>query len=81
MEEKAQSPNGRWMRILIGSRTRVTLILAVVIGAFCFVVLKFWLRPAGVDGHSMDPTIRDRQIRVINLVAYSNSRGVRSFHR
>jgi len=77
LNEKAQSPNGRWMRIFIGSRTRVTLIRAVVIGALCFVVLKFWLRPAWVDGHSMDPTIRDRQIRVINLMAYSNSRPAR----
>lgn len=77
MNNKTQRPKDRLKRILIGSRPRVTLIRGVIVGLLCFAVVKFWLRPAWVDGHSMDPTIRDRQIRVINLKAYSESRPTR----
>ena len=55
---------------MFGSRPKVTLFRAVILGALCFVVLKYWLRPAWVDGDSMDPTVRDGQFRMLNLQAY-----------
>ena len=60
-----------WLRILlIGRRPEITLIRADVLAAVCFVVFRFILLPARVQGISMLPTYRDRQFNFVNRLAY-----------
>jgi signal peptidase I len=69
---KPQSQRGRkWIRIvLIGRNPKVTLARAVVLAAACFLVFKFILLPARVEGISMLPTYRDHSINFVNRLAY-----------
>jgi signal peptidase I len=67
--DKPQKPS--WLRVIcIGRNPKVTLIrlaVLVVVLPFTFTVI---LRPVHVQGISMVPTYRDRQIKFINRLAY-----------
>jgi signal peptidase I len=60
-----------WLQIvLIGRRPKATLIRILVLTGVCVVLFKFVLLPIRVDGISMEPTYRDRQIDCVNCLAY-----------
>lgn len=56
--------------ILIGRNPRRTLVRMAVTVVVCTVVFKYMFRPALVNGESMEPTVPDRGLRFINLLAY-----------
>jgi signal peptidase I len=61
----------RWVRIaVIGRNPKVTLVRVAVLIATCFVVFKFILLPARIEGISMLPTYRDRSVNFVNRLAY-----------
>jgi signal peptidase I len=55
---------------ILGRDWRVTLLRAAVWGIFIIVVWEFVLTPIRVSGISMLPTYHDREINVINHLAY-----------
>ena len=59
-----------WQTILIGRNPRRTLWRAGGLALVCTVVFQFVLRPAVLDGPSMEPTVPSRGLRFINLLAY-----------
>jgi signal peptidase I len=60
-----------WLRVLaIGRRPRATLIRIAVLVVTCFVTFKFCLLSIRIQGISMQPTYRDRQINFINRLAF-----------
>ncbi len=75
MKNKIESPrtSGRSLlrRLLIGRDYRKTLLRALILAVLCVLVFRFWLRPALVSGASMEPTIPDRGLHLINLLAYA----------
>lgn len=56
--------------IAIGRRPRATLVRIAVLAAVCFITFKFVLLPVRIAGISMEPTYPDRQIHVVNRLAY-----------
>mgnify|MGYP000027084501 CR=1 FL=1 len=66
-KEKQQRDGGRdlydWVQALVCS------VLAVV------VVFTFLIRLIGVDGHSMDPTLNDRDMLFLQCIAYEPKQG------
>lgn len=59
-----------WRHLLIGRHPRRTLVRAAVLAVLVFVVGRFVLRPALTQGISMEPTVADRSLHLLNLVAY-----------
>jgi signal peptidase I len=60
-----------WLRIVvIGRNPRVTLVRVAVLIVTCFVVFKFILLPARIEGISMLPTYQDRSVNFVNRLAY-----------
>ena len=59
-----------WVRLIVGRRPLRTLLRALVLGVFCAVFFGWVVRPARTAGSSMEPTIPDRSLRLINLLAY-----------
>jgi signal peptidase I len=60
-----------WLRIvLIGRRPKTTLVRIIVLIVVCFVTFKFILLPIRVEGISMLPTYRDRQVNCVNRLSY-----------
>jgi signal peptidase I len=69
--QSANNPRPHWLRVLlIGRRPKTTLIRIAGLAVTCFVTFKFVLLPIRVDGISMLPTYRDRQINCVNRLAY-----------
>jgi signal peptidase I len=69
--ENASERHPNWLRILvIGRRPRATVVRIVVLIVTCFVTFKFVLQPIRVEGVSMLPTYRDRQVSCVNRLAY-----------
>jgi len=68
-------PKTSWpLRILVGTNPRRTLIRTLILAILAAVFFKFMVRPIMIDGASMEPTIRDRSFRFVNLLAYWNTR-------
>jgi signal peptidase I len=66
-----QAPEPSWLRIvLIGRNPRVTLLRAAVLAVTSFVVFRFILLPARIEGISMLPTFQDRSVNFVNRLAY-----------
>ncbi len=70
IEQKQPAP--LWQRLLIGANPRRTILRAVVLVVAAVVLLRV-LVPVRVSGTSMEPTIRDGKITVINRIAYLGS--------
>jgi signal peptidase I len=71
--ESGGSPPARphWLQVIaVGRNPRVTLIRIGFLIVVCFVVFRFALLPAQVDGISMAPTYKNRSINLINKMAY-----------
>ena len=61
----------RWVRIVVvGRNPRVTLARVAVLIFTCFVVFRFILLPARIEGISMLPTLKDRSVNFVNRLAY-----------
>ena len=56
--------------MVIGRNPRVTLVRVAVLIVTCFVVFKFILLPARIEGISMLPTYQDRSVNFVNRLAY-----------
>ena len=56
--------------MLIGRRPKTTLVRIIVLIVVCFVTFKFILLPIRVEGISMLPTYRDRQVNCVNRLSY-----------
>jgi signal peptidase I len=69
-DESKQRKTPFWLRILVGSRPKLTLVRLVFLAAFSFLLFRYALRPLMVDGVSMEPTVHDRTFRFANLLAY-----------
>jgi signal peptidase I len=66
-----QPRSASWLRIVvIGRNPRVTLVRVAVLIVTCFVVFKFILLPARIEGISMLPTYQDRSVNFVNRLAY-----------
>jgi len=60
-----------WLRILvIGRNPKVTLLRVAVLIVTCFIVFRFILLPARIEGISMLPTYKDRSVNFVNRLAY-----------
>jgi signal peptidase I len=59
-----------WGRILIGRRPRRTLIRLIIVVAVILLAQKWLFLAVKVTGRSMEPTMRDGRISVLNRVAY-----------
>jgi len=57
-------------RILVGANPRRTLLRAVVLAVFTYLVMRFVLLPTRIRGVSMEPTYTDGKIKFVNLLAY-----------
>jgi len=61
----------RWLQIVvIGRNPKVTLVRVAVLIVTCFVVFRFILLPARIEGISMLPTYQDRSVNFVNRLAY-----------
>ena len=55
-----------WLRILvIGRNPKVTLLRVAVLIVTCFIVFRFILLPARIEGISMLPTYKDRSVNFV----------------
>jgi signal peptidase I len=64
-------PRPHWFQVITwGRNPRLTLIRIVVLVVTCFIVFRFILLPARVQGISMEPTYRNGSVNFINLLAY-----------
>jgi len=61
-----------WIAILIGRRPRATLVRIVVLVTLTFAAFHWILVPVRVTGISMEPTLHDRSIKIVNRLAYRN---------
>lgn len=59
--------------VVFGRQPRATLIRIVVLVAVTFVLFKWVLLPVRVTGISMEPTLHDRSIKIVNRFAYRNT--------
>lgn len=59
--------------LLYGRRPRATLIRIVLLVATTFALFNWVLLAVRVTGISMEPTFRDRSIRIVNRLAYRRS--------
>ena len=68
-----------WLRVvLIGRNPKRTLIRALFLALFCFllfkfVIFKFIVLPVRIEGYSMFPTYRDWGVNFVNRLAYRHS--------
>jgi len=60
----------RLKRLFFGQNPRRTLIRAGVLAVLAYGVFGYAIRPARVKGISMEPTLRDGEYHVLNLLAY-----------
>ncbi len=60
----------RARRLIIGRRPRRTLVRALVVAMVAYVIFGHIFRPVWVRGGSMEPTIRDGTLRLVNLQAF-----------
>lgn len=56
--------------MLVGRNPRVTLVRAAVLGLACWVLFRHVLLPVRVTGISMEPTLRNGTVNLINRLAY-----------
>ena len=59
-----------WGRILVGRRPRRTIVRLIVVVVAVFLAQKWLFVPVKVTGRSMEPTMRNGRISVLNLMAY-----------
>ena len=59
-----------WGRLLVGRRPRRTFIRLIVVVAAMLLVQKWLFVPVKVTGRSMEPTMRNGRLSVLNLMAY-----------
>jgi signal peptidase I len=60
-----------WLRVVfIGRRPKATLTRIAALVVVCFVTFKFILLPIQIKGISMEPTLHDRQVHLMNRWAY-----------
>ncbi len=55
--------------MLLGKDPRRTLLRAVILAAFCFLLFKFLLIPIRIQGMSMAPAYRDGSINFVNTLS------------
>lgn len=66
-----QSTFAYWLRVVaIGRRPKATLVRILLLSVTCFVTFKFILLPVRIEGISMEPTFHNRQIHLVNRLAY-----------
>ncbi len=69
MNKASVQAEGIW-RWVIGSNPARTVLRAVIWGVLAFIVVRFAAQPVMVRGRSMEPTIQDGSLRIINLLAF-----------
>lgn len=62
-----------WQRILVGRNVRTTLLRILLLVIVVFAAVKWAVILVRIDGISMEPTLHDRQIKVINRLVYRTS--------
>jgi len=62
-----------WARAIFGRRPRATLIRILVLVLVTFVLFKWFLFPVRVTGISMEPTLHNGQIKLVNRAAFRKS--------
>jgi len=61
---------GLWRRLLIGRNPKLTLIRAALLGLVCWLTFRHVLLPVRVSGISMEPTLRNGSVNLINRWPY-----------
>jgi signal peptidase I len=69
----ADAAPARWRRLAFGSRPRRTALRAAALAAAAYVVFGHALIPVRGEGPSMQPTLRDGQLALVNRLAYWRS--------
>jgi len=59
-----------WQRMLVGKNPKVTLVRALLLGVGCWLVFRHVLLPVRVNGISMEPTLRNGSVNLVNRVPY-----------
>lgn len=75
-KERAVAPHvskSVWQVITFGRKPRRTLLRIIALVATCFVVFGWILFPVRITGISMEPTLHDHSIRLVNRLAYRYS--------
>lgn len=66
-----------WRRLIWGGRPLRTVIRAIVAGVACWAIMRYAYRPALVRGFSMEPTLSDRSLRIVDLRRYRTRKPLR----
>lgn len=64
------APVPLWQRVIVGRNPKVTLVRALVLGLLCWLTFRHVLLPVRVSGISMEPTIRNGSVNLVNRLAY-----------
>ena len=59
-----------WQRLIVGKNPKVTLVRAAILGLCCWLTFRHVLLPVRVTGISMEPTLRDGTVNVVNRLPY-----------
>ena len=59
-----------WQRLIVGRKPKVTLVRAVVLGLVCWLTFRHVLLPVRVTGISMEPTLRNGSVNLVNRLPY-----------
>lgn len=59
-----------WQRLTVGRNPRLTLIRAVVLGVACWVTFRHLILPVRIVGISMQPTLQDGSVNLVNRLPY-----------
>ncbi len=62
----------RLKKVFLGSNPKVTLGRCFILALTSFLIFGFWLRPVRVVGISMEPTLPDGGLRLVDILRYRN---------
>jgi len=63
-------PVSLWQRLTVGKNPKVTLVRAIVLGLGCWLTFRHVLLPVRVSGISMEPTLRNGSVNLVNRLPY-----------
>jgi signal peptidase I len=59
-----------WQRLVIGKNPKITLVRAVILGLACWLTFRHVLLPVRVVGISMEPTLHDGSVNLVNRLPF-----------
>ncbi|MGD9873354.1 MAG: signal peptidase I [Kiritimatiellia bacterium] len=65
--------NPAWKRVIAGSSIRTTLLRAALLAVITWLLFTQVLTVCRLDGASMEPTMKNRSVRIVNLLKYKKN--------